>query len=281
MENKTQQNQQTQHLPASEFLGHSELGIADIALFIRGNWKTFFISTCAGVSVAIIFLILYPKQYEAISQMQVAQLVTNKNNNGEASIINVENPAILMNRLKSPLTYDENTLQACGFTNNAMAMAMAVKSNIPKGATNTLEIKFQSKSKDAAIKCLAELFLLIQSQEVKLAQPYIEEMNQRIDEINGRIRLNQGILEKSAQLPLGSWSYFFNLDEIRRLYAERDNLKTVINLTHLYKAKLLIPPYGIDRPVSPNFYRVILIGLGGGIIFSLFIIFFRKRKAIS
>jgi hypothetical protein len=281
MDIKTQQSQQTQPLPASEIAGYSELGLVDIALFIRGNWKTFFIFICAGVLLAIIFLILYPKQYEATSQMQVAQLVTNKNNNGEASIINIENPAILMNRLKSPLTYDENTLLVCGFTNNASAMAMAVKSNIPKGATNTLEIKFQSKSKDVAIKCLAELFLLIQSQEVKLAQPYIEEMNERIDEINGRIRLNQGILEKSAQLPLGSWSYFFNLDEIRRLYSERDNLKNVINLTHVYKAKLLIPPYSMDRPVSPNFYKVILIGLGAGIIFSLFFIFLRKRKGIS
>jgi len=274
-------NQQTKYSPASEFTGYSELGLVDIALFLRGNWKTFLISICVGVSLAIIFLTFYPKQYEAISQMQVAQLVTNKNNNGETSIINVENPAILMNRLKSPLTYDENILRVCDLPNNASAMAVAVKSNIPKGATNTLEIKFKSKTKDAAIECLAQLFLLIQSQEIKLTQPYVEEMNQRIDEINTRIKLNQEILEKSAQLPLGSWSYFFNLDEIRRLYAERDNLKNVINLTHVYKAKLLIPPYSMDRPVSPNFYKVILIGLGAGIIFALFFIFLRKRTEVS
>lgn len=274
-------NQHTKYSPASEFTGYSELGLVDIALFLRGNWKTFLICICVGVSLAIIFLTFYPKQYEAISQMQVAQLVTNKNNNGEASIINVENPAILMNRLKSPLTYDENTLRVCGFSNNASAMAMAVTSNIPKGATNTLEIKFKSKTKDAAIECVAQVFLLIQSQEIKLTQPYIEEMSQRIDEINTRIKLNQEILEKSAQLPLGSWSYFFNLDEIRRLYAERDNLKNVISLTHVYKAKLLIPPYSLDRPVSPNFYKVILIGLSTGIIFSLFFIFLRKRTGVS
>jgi hypothetical protein len=281
MDIKTQKSQQTQRLPASEIADYSELGLVDIAHFIRENWKTFFISICAGGLLSIIFLILYPKQYEAVSQMQVAQLVTNKNNNGEASIINVENPAILMNRLKSPLTYDENTLRVCGFSNNASAMAMVVTSNIPKGATNTLEIKFKSKTKDAAIECVAQLFLLIQSQEIKLTQPYIEEMSQRIDEINTRIKLNQEILEKSAQLPLGSWSYFFNLDEIRRLYAERDNLKNVITLTHVYKAKLLIPPYSMDRPVSPNFYKVIFIGLSTGFIFSLFFIFLRKRTGVS
>lgn len=274
-------NRPNQHSHASHFAGYSELGLVDIAMFLRRNWKPFVISACTGASLAVIFFALSPKQYEAISQMQVAQLVTNKNNNGEASIINIENPAILMNRLKSPMTYDENILKVCQHSGNASAMAMAISSNIPKGATNTLEIKFKSESKDTSIKCLAELFLLIQSQEVKLTEPYLEEMNKQINEINGRIKVNQGILEKSAQLPLGSWSYFFNLDEIRRLYSERDNLKNVINLTQVYKAKLLIPPYTMDKPVSPNFYKVILLGLGAGIIFALFFIFLRKRALVS
>lgn len=272
--------QNPQKLTTNEFSGDAELGLVDIALFIRRFWKTFAIFISTGLVLATTFFLLSPKQYEAISQMQVAQLVTNKNNSGETSIINVENPAILMNRLKSPLTYDEGILRVCGHSNSPPAMTKAISSNIPKGATNTLEIKFKSESKDIAIKCLAELFLLIQSQEVKLTQPYIDQMSAQIDEINGRIKVNQGILERSSQLPLGSWSYFFNLDEIRRLYAERDNLKAVINLTAIYKAKLLIPPYAGDKPVSPNFYKIILIGFGAGIIFSLIFIFMRKRTEV-
>ena len=251
-----------------------EIGLADIYIFVKKFWRILLIGTFLGLLVSIIYLIISPKEYEAISQLQVAQLVTNKNKEGEASIINVENPAILSNRLKSPITYSETVLNVCGLSGQPLSLAAAVNSNIPKGATNTLEIRLRAKSESLAITCLAEIFTMVQAQEIELVQPYIQEMNDQIEGVNKRIQINQAILEKSAQLPLGSWSYFFNLDEIRRLYSERDNLKNVINLTNVYKAKLLIPPYTLAKPVAPNINKSLLVGLivglGIAIIYALF-----------
>jgi len=267
--------------PMNESSIGSEIGLADICTFIKQFWKILLAGISLGLVIAVSYLFISPKEYESISQIQVAQLVTNKNKEGEASIINVENPAILTNRLKSPITYSSQALELCGYSGAPSGLALAVTSSIPKGATNTLEIRFRAKSQDVAIACLAEIFLMIQSQEADLAHPYVQEMNEQIDGINKRIQINQGILEKSAQLPLGSWSYFFNLDEIRRLYAERDNLKNVINLTSVYKAKLLIPPYTLDKPVAPNVYKSLLVGLVVGfalaLLYALFLLRGRKR----
>jgi len=259
-----------------------EIGLADIYAFVRKFWLILLIGTLMGLVMATLYLIFSPKEYEAISQLQVAQLVTNKNKEGEASIINVENPAILSNRLKSPITFSEKVLSVCGLSGQPLSLAAAVNSNVPKGATNTLEIRLRAKTEDLAIACLAEIFTMVQAQEVELVQPYIKEMNEQIEGINKRIQTNQAILEKSAQLPLGSWSYFFNLDEIRRLYSERDNLRNVINLTNVYKAKLLIPPYTLGKPVAPNSYKSLLVGLiaGFGLAF-LYALFALKTKKVA
>jgi uncharacterized protein involved in exopolysaccharide biosynthesis len=260
-----------------------EIGLSDICAFVRRYWRILLVGIFMGLLISSIYLIITPKEYEAISQLQVAQLVTNKNKEGEASIINVENPAILSNRLKSPVTYSEKVLNICGFSGEPLSLAASVNSNIPKGATNTLEVRLRAKSQDLAIACLSEIFTMVQMQEVELAQPYIQEMNEQIESINKRIQTNQAILEKSAQLPLGSWSYFFNLDEIRRLYSERDNLKNVINLTNVYKAKLLIPPYTLGKPVAPNRYKSVLVGLivgfGLALLYALFLL--RVKKPLN
>lgn len=260
----------------------AEIGLADIFVFIQRFWRILLIGASLGLLGAIFYLIITPKEYEGISQLQVAQLVTNKNKEGEASIINVENPAVLSNRLKSPKTYSEKVLDVCGFSGKPLSLVGSINSSIPKGATNTLEIRFKAQSQEAAITCLSEIFKMIQSQEMDLVQPYIQEANEQIEGINKRIQINQSILEKSAQLPLGSWSYFFNLDEIRRLYSERDNLKNVINLTNVYKAKLLIPPYTLGKPVAPNIYKTLVVGLilgfGLAILYVLFILRLRHSN---
>ena len=257
----------------------SEIGLVDIYNFIKKFWIKLLAGAVVGLTISAAYLFLSSKEYEAISQIQVAQLVTNKNKEGEASIINVENPAILSNRLKSPNTYPSNVLNVCGFPDSPLKLVASVNSSIPKGATNTLEIRFRAESQEKVIACLSEIFSMIETQERELAQPYVLEMSEQIENINKRIQVNQAILEKSAQLPLGSWSYFFNLDEIRRLYGERDNLKNVINMTNVYRTKLLIPPYTIGRPVAPNIPKSLLTGfiLGFGLSL-LYILFAGKRK---
>ena len=256
----------------------TEVGLFDIYTFIQKWWVILLVGMGMGLFVATLYLFFSQKEYEAITQLQVAQLVTNKNNNGEASIINVENPVILSNRLKSPVTFSEKVLGVCGFSGKPFDLAAKLNSSIPKGATNTLEIRLRAQSREAAVNCLSEIFTMVQNQQIDLTQPYIEEMRGQIEDINKRIRTNQAILEKSAQLPLGSWSYFFNLDEIRRLYSERDNLRNVINLTNVYKTKLLIPPYASEKPVSPNTHKILLIGLISGLCAAFLYVLLKSKK---
>ena len=100
-----------------------EISIKDIVDFLLESWKAILATGLVGLLGAAGFIVFTPSQYEATAQIQMAQIAPNNNNNNNNNNsnplgVNVEDPNLLMARLKLPSSYTEDEIKACGLDPN-------------------------------------------------------------------------------------------------------------------------------------------------------------------
>jgi uncharacterized protein involved in exopolysaccharide biosynthesis len=81
----------------------SGISFLDIFIFLKRSYKLIALMGILGVAVSFIYILILPKQYQAIAQIQMAQITVSKNS--KSSLINIEEPASLISRLSYPTSY--------------------------------------------------------------------------------------------------------------------------------------------------------------------------------
>jgi capsular polysaccharide biosynthesis protein len=265
-----------------------EISLKDIIDFLIGSWKNIAFTGLLGIVGSTVYLWVTPNQYQATAQIQMAQISANNNNNNNNNInplgVNIEDPNLLIARLKLPTSYLAKEVKACGFEDikaPSEALANAAKFAVVKGVGSLIELKINSDSKEVAIACAEALFENIKTSQNVIIKPFIEEAKNLLIKYQDSLIVSQSLISRADKSGAAlSAAYLANRDEVKFLSEEILRLNTFIASADSRQTKLVSPIYASDIPVAPKKRTILITGLFGGLFFGL-LLMIGKRTLCS
>lgn len=256
----------------------NEISLLDILCFLRGAYKSTLIAGVTGLAVALSYLAVIPKQYEAVAQIAMAQIgVTNSSSSSNNSLnplgVNSEEPSLLVARLSMPTSFTPEVLSGCAMdesANSDVSLAKAIKVALPKGVANVVELKTFGKSPEQALTCAQTIFELIKVTQAQILAPYISEAKIKLEDDEARLIKAKDLIAKSDKTgqAVGA-AYLSTRDEIRYLLDETTSLKNVVSSNQSRATKLIAPIYANPKPIAPDKRSVLASGLFSGLVLGL------------
>ncbi len=249
-----------------------EISLKDIVDFLIESWKAIILTGLLGLVGSIAYLWVTPNQYQATAQIQMAQISANSNNTNPLGV-NIEDPNLLMARLKLPTTYSAQEIKACGFESSATpseALAASTKFSAVKGVGSIIELKINRDNKESAIACADSLFASIKASQNEIIKPYIEEAKTLLVKYQERLTNSQSLVSRADKSGAAlSAAYLAKRDEVKFLTEEILRLNTFITTADTRQAKLVSPIYASDIPVAPKKRIALIAGLFVGLFLGL------------
>lgn len=236
----------------------ADIGLKDIVDFVKESYKLVVGLGLMGILVAAGGLSMVNPQYEATALIEMAQVRPVRNPTMAAS---VEAPAMLLERLKSPATYSESVIAACGLQDAALpavSMSRLVDVSIPKNLATVVSFDVRRESPEQAKACAHAIFSLVQQQQAELVKPYVNEWERTLRDQQARLQVTQTSLSKAEKVGASPLVYLAQRDEALYLIEEIDVLRR--NLARNSQTRLLAPIFASPQKVYPR----TLVGLVGG-----------------
>ena len=133
----------------------NEISLKDMIDFLVEYWKTIILAGILGLLSSMANLWMTPSEYQATAQIQMAQISAssnnNNNNNNNPLGVNIEEPKLLLARLKMPTAYTDIEIKACGLSNqhsSAETLISLAKFYEVKGVVSIIELKVSRPTKD-------------------------------------------------------------------------------------------------------------------------------------
>jgi capsular polysaccharide biosynthesis protein len=266
---------------AYQQVNEDEISLKDIIEFFLESWKTILAFGALGVSASITFLLITPSQFEATAQIQMAQISnSNININTNSLGANVEEPYLLLARMRAPSSYSADELEVCGAENSKFSaedLAGHAKFSSVKGVSTIVELKIRMNSKQHAIACAQSLFEKIRDSQSDIIKPYIEEAKSLLVIYQSRLEDAKMIVARADKSGAAlSAAYLANRDEVKFLIDESIRLNTFITASNVRQTKLVSPIYVSDEPVFPIKILSLALGLMVGLLLGLVIVLIQK-----
>jgi len=83
-------------------------------------------------------------------------------------------------------------------------------------------------------------------------------------------------MKNSADTPMGSWAYYFNISEARRLSEQIENMQNFIELGKVQGTRLVGPVYVQAQPVYPRRLVSLAVGILAGIALTTLLLLLQK-----
>ena len=270
----------SQNLPQPlDLNGDHEISLLDSLRFVKSAWKVITIFGLAGMALSITYLASTPKQYEASVQITMAQIGA-ANNNINPLGINIEEPALLILRLSSPISFTPEVTAACGLqdqANTSVSLSKSIKLTPAKGVPSVVELKTLGPTTQAAEECALGIFDLIKTTQAEIVAPYIEEAKVKLADDEERLAKAKDLVAKADRSGSAmSASYLSTRDEIRYLLDEITLLKNVVISSQNRSTRMVAPIYAGDAPIGPKKRMVLAVGLFGGLFLGLLIALARQ-----
>ncbi len=247
-----------------------EISLNDIVDFLVESWKAIVLTGVLGILGAVAFIWATPNQYQATAQIQMAQISANNYN---PLGVNIEDPKLLVARLKLPTTYSAHEIKACGFESSAApseALVTAAKFSVVKDVGSMIELKINRDNKKTAIACVQSIFEKIKASQNEIIKPYIEEAKILLVKYQDRLTNSQSLVSRADKSGAAlSAAYLANRDEVKFLTEEILRLNTFITSADTRQAKLISPIYASDVPVTPKKKIAFIAGLFAGLFLGL------------
>lgn len=259
-------------------IADDEISLKDIVNFLVQFWKSILAAGMVGVIAATAFVMVTPSQYEAIAQIQMAQISINNNTNPLGS--NVELPSLLIARHQVPSTYREDEIKACGLEGKKMpqeSLSKLAKFTPVKGVDSIVELKIILESKEGALACVQALFENVKESQSLIIKPYIEEAKSLLTKYQVRLQETQALIAKADKSDSAlSAAYLANRDEVKFLTDESIRLNALITSGDARQTKLVAPIYVSDLPVFPKKSVSLVVGLLAGLFVGLLLVLLRR-----
>lgn len=243
------------------------ISFIDVFEFLWQNWITISAFTAAGVIASVVYLNSAQQKYEAIAQVLMAQVSDGKAESPAG--INIEDPNLLVTRLRLPSTYTEEAVVACSLdvkSRGGENVADMVKAVPVKNVPSMVEIHVQHTRPELAQKCATALFEMVKLQQTMIVSPLLDESRKALAEANGKLAAIQNLIAKSDKTLIQSIAYLAIRDEINYLKNRIDRLRQDVILGEQRKTRLAAPVYASDIAVHPRKSRSLLIGLLAGVV---------------
>ena len=245
-----------------------EISLKDIVDFLVESWKAFFATGVLGLLGAVTYIVVTPDKYEATAQIQMAQTQTATNALG----VNLEDPNLLIARMKSPSSYDQISISVCGYdgqTNAIQSLSKTVKLSLIKG-TQMVELKVLGLSREQAAQCAESIFRIIKESQKAMAEPIIDEAKAKLVKHTQRLHETQSFIAKvdKSGLPISA-AYLSTRDEVKFLIDEVTRLNDLISFANTRQTKLASPVYSPENKVSPKRAIALIAGLFAGLFLGL------------
>jgi LPS O-antigen subunit length determinant protein (WzzB/FepE family) len=252
-----------------------EISLKDIVDFLVESWKTIILTGFLGLVGSIAYLWVTPNQYLAIAHFQVARVAD----------FDVEPPATLIEKLKMPMFYSQNTHMACNLMEKLEPGAVIVKTlklTLVKNAP-IITIAFQGESSEDAKKCLESVLDDVRINQNLLAKPILESRANQLLNMKLKLEAAERILK---MLPKNNVSFDFSdskfsastlllattlskESEIKDLRTEISSLEISLLEPQTKEAFLTTQIYTPKQKVSPKRTLIVLVGLMAGLFIGL------------
>jgi capsular polysaccharide biosynthesis protein len=259
-----------------------EISLKDIIDFLIENWKTILAAGILGLAASLIFVFVAPAQYEAKAQIKMAQIrvINNNNNNVNSLGVNIEEPAVLMARVKLPTSFDPVTIDRCGLTGEKDAqdiLAKLVKLSEVKGAPSVVDLSIQSSTKEQADACVSAIFDLIKSSQKAIKEPFVIEAKSKLAEYQKRLDDSRSVILRADKSGAAlSAAYLATRDEVKNIMDEVMRLQDFITSGDTRITQLTAPIYAIDHPVFPKKKISVIVGFMAGLFLGLLFVMVRQ-----
>jgi capsular polysaccharide biosynthesis protein len=260
-----------------------EISLKDIVDFLVESWKAIILTGLLGLLGSIAYLWVAPNQYQATAQIQMAQISTNSNNNTNPLGVNVEDPNLLIARMKLPSSYSQESVKVCGYESKQTPLedlAKMVKLSLIKG-TQMVELKVLGLSQIQAVQCTESIVETIKQSQKIIAAPIIEDAQLKLAKYSQRLQEAQGFILRADKSGLSmSAAYLSTRDEVKFLTDETIRLKDLIASANSRQTKLVSPIYSPENKVSPKDSTALVTGLFAGLFLGL-LLMLGKRGYIA
>jgi hypothetical protein len=264
-----------------------ELSLKEAINLFFDAWKTIAIFGLLGFLSSITYLLATPKQYEVTAQIQMAQINGNNNNNNNLNNnplgVNVEDPNLLLARMRIPSSYSDLEIKACGLGQSkapAENLASLANFSVVKGVSGIVELKIRMNSKDQAIACAQGLFENIRRSQNQIMRPYIDEARNLLIKYQARLEGAREIIVRADKSDSAvTAAYLASRDEVRIVTDEIFRLNTYIAVGEARQTRLISPIYASNEPVLPRKKITLIAGLFLGLLLGF--LFITGKKALT
>ena len=272
MENKISTESSVQN--EEVWMANDELSLKNIVDVIKRNQRLIIFLGIAGLLLSTAYIVLTPSKYEAHLQMQMAQFVKP---HSAASLTfdyngSVEEPVILIQRLRAPTTYPVEVQQSCGlFEGQEFGDYLdgTLKVDVIKSVVNVVEMKVHASSPEQARKCLEAIVAMIITQQRGLIEDRLSGHQALRAQYQKALQEERQQLERITKSEFSNFAYLARLDKLSLLRTRVDALQEEVLLSQMYPTKLIAPIYVSSKSVSPKVGLVLLCGLTLGLMLGL------------
>lgn len=255
--------------------GDIEISLIDILRFLKGSYRPILIAGIVGLALALAYLAVTPKRYEAVAQIAMAQIevIHGNSNNLNPLGVSIEESPLLIARFSLPTSFTPEVLSSCGVDegpNRGAMLTKAIKLAPLKAVSNAVELKTFGKSPEAALTCAQAIFDLIKVTQAQIVAPYNEEAKTKLLDDEERLSKARNLIaraDKTGQA-MGA-AYLSTRDEIRYLFDQITSLKNAVNSNQIRVTRLIAPIYASETPIAPKKMIVLMAGLLGGFLVGL------------
>ncbi len=251
-----------------------EISLKDIVDFLIESWKTIFATGVLGLLGAVTNIVQTPNQYEATAHIQMAQF-----SRDGITATNLEDPNLLIARMKMPTSYDQALIANCGYEgkpNAAESISKIAKFSIIK-ETQMVELKVQGLSPEQATQCAESILRSVIDSQKAIAEPIIDEARAKLQKYSQRLQEAQSFIAKADKSGSSvTAAYLSTRDEVQFLADKITQLNDLIVSLNGRQTKLGSPIYSPENKVSPKRTNILIAGLFAGLFLGLLLMLCKR-----
>ncbi len=252
--------------------------------FLRAGWKTIATGGVFGSLVGMGTLLVLPLEFEATAIIVMAQVPRVGNGSAESviAVSNIEEPALLIERLKLPSTYSNMAMSGCHNSDQEAIspedMVRMVSLGVPRNTNSAVVIRIRRDSIQAAEKCATALFEMIATQQEAMATPMKQELLQAMVALEARLSEGRDELSRAEKNGKYQTLFFAKRDELIFLHHQLYSFHREIQ--RRTPAHLASPVYARPRSVTPQRSLVLGAATLAGFLLGLLVAGFREFTRI-
>lgn len=225
-----------------------EISLRDIVRFLKRAWKFLVVGGAAGLFIVLAYVVINkaPEKYQAVGQIRMA---TTKEGN------NIEEPEMLVERLRLPTAFPIEVRQDCGMPEGGefgeyLGGLLEIKPS--KNVKGIAEVTISAGDANQSKGCVSAIVKMIIGQQQGLIEAQFAVQNELITRYRKLLAEEQQKLEKIKRAELSVLSSAGLLGNLSWLNSRINSLQEELATSKAQPAKLISPIYASGKPVRTS-----------------------------